>query len=195
MPSLSPVFLAAALLGPGPSVPTVVLPVLLVEASARPDAGSPEPLTPTPTPKPTPTPTAAPVSAPATPTARPSAAQQAVLDRIRRLRDGDSRTFGTCSYRWDRWKLQADGTRTTTYSCERPVIVDRTIGVNCSKLQINSYNPAPDPSGKGEAWAWGTWRLPEAGGEEAMVATLCANVLPPPAGAPAGPTPRPARPR
>jgi hypothetical protein len=193
MPSLSPAFLAAALLGPGPSLPTAVLPVLMAEVPVRPEASSPEPLTATPTP----TPTAAPVSAPVTPTARPSAAQQAVLDRIRRLRDGDSRTFGTCSYRWDRWKLQDDGTRTTTYSCERPAIVDRTIGVNCTKLQINSYNPAPDRSGaadrsgKGESWAWGTWRLPQAGGEEAMVATLCANVLPAPAGVPAGTTARP----
>ncbi len=110
----------------------------------------------------------------------PTAAQQAVLDRIRRLRDGDQRRFGPCSYRWDRWKLLADGSRTTTYSCESTQIVDRTIGVNCSKLQINSYDPVPQANGKGEAWAWGTWRLPQAGGEEQMVATLCANALPAP---------------
>jgi hypothetical protein len=115
----------------------------------------------------------------------PTAAQQAVLDRIRRLRDGDQRRFGSCSYRWDRWKLLGDGNRTTTYSCENTQIVDRTIGVNCSKLQINSYDPVAQASGKAEAWDWGHWRLPQAGGEEQMVATLCANALPAPP-APAG---------
>lgn len=108
-----------------------------------------------------------------------------MLDRIRRLRDGDQRRFGSCSYRWDRWKLQADGSRTTSYSCDGGQIVERTVSVNCSKLQINSYDPLP--AGKGEGWAWGSWRLPQAGGEEQMVATLCANALPIPP-APAKPT-------
>ena len=115
-----------------------------------------------------------------------------MLDRIRRMRDGDQRRFGSCSYRWDRWKLLADGNRTTTYSCEDTAIVDRTIGVNCSKLQINSYDPVPPSHAKGEGnaeakgatWSWGTWRLPKPGGEEQMVASLCANALPIPAAAP-----------
>lgn len=117
---------------------------------------------------------------------KPTAAQQAVLDRIRRLRDGEPRRFGSCSYRWDRWKLQPDGSRTTTYSCEGTTpIVNHTIGVNCSKLQINSFNPSLERSDSGERGGWGRWRLPEPGGEEQMVATLCANALPVPAGAPA----------
>lgn len=136
-----------------------------------------------------PAPGASPVS-PAN--ATPTPAQQAVLEKIRRLRDGNQRRFGSCSYRWDSWKLHADGTRTTTYSCEGTPIVDRTIGVNCSKLQINSYDPLPAASGKGEGWAWGSWRLPQPGGEEQMVATLCANALPPPPTAPA--TTAPAQP-
>ena len=115
---------------------------------------------------------------------KPTPAQQAVLDRIRRLRDGDQRRFGSCSYRWDRWKLQSDGSRTTTYSCDGTQIVDHTIGVNCSKLQINSYTPAADAGGKAKRGTGGSWRLPQPGGEEQMVATLCANALPAPASSP-----------
>lgn len=134
---------------------------------------------------------------PVPPTAgmKPTAAQQAVLDRIRKLRDGDQRRFGDCSYRWDRWKLQPNGSRTTSYSCEGRQIVDHTIGVNCSKLQINTYNPAAERSGSSERGAWGSWRLPDPGGEEQMVATLCANALPPPpstAGTPGAPPSPPA---
>lgn len=156
--------------------------------TAPPDPAQAAPAVPTETPAAAMPPTATPaLPTPPVPVAAPSAgsmptsAQQAVLDRIRRLRDGDQRRFGSCSYRWDRWKLLADGSRTTSYSCENTQIVDRTIGVNCSKLQINSYDPVPPANGKGEAWAWGSWRLPQAGGEEQMVATLCANALPAPA--------------
>lgn len=119
------------------------------------------------------------------PVAMPTPAQQAVLERIRWLRDGEPRRFGSCRYRWDRWRLQPDGSRTTTYSCEGGKIVDRTIGVHCGRLQINSYEPVAGANGKGETWAWGSWRLPQAGGEEEMVATLCANALPIPAAPPA----------
>lgn len=177
MPRLLPAIVAAALLHPG-------------LALAQIEPGSPAP-TSTPaagggTPAPSPAVQTPPSGGTQTPPGeKPTSAQQAVLDRIRRLRDGDLRRFGTCSYRWDRWKLQADGTRTTTYSCEDAKIVDRTIGVNCGKLQINSYDPLPKPNDKGEAWAWGSWRLPQAGGEEQMVATLCANVLPQPQAKPA----------
>jgi hypothetical protein len=122
------------------------------------------------------------------PVATPTPAQQAVLERIRWLRDGEPRRFGSCRYRWDRWRLQPDGSRTTSYSCEGGKIVDRTIGVHCGRLQINSYEPVAAANGKGETWAWGSWRLPQAGGEEQMVATLCANALPIPAAAPAAGT-------
>lgn len=193
-------------------LPALLLPVLLLPASAHaqaeaqpavpaPAATSPAAAEATPT-VPSATPTPAPGAAPGLrPSPMPAAAgtptpaEQAVLDRIRRMRDGDQRRFGSCSYRWDRWKLLADGNRTTTYSCEGTAIVDRTIGVNCSKLQINSYEPVPQSTAKGEgksaakgeAWAWGTWRLPKPGGEEQMVASLCANALPtPPAATGAG---------
>lgn len=106
--------------------------------------------------------------------------EQAVLERIRRLRDGDSRRFGSCTYRWDRWRLLADGTRTTNFSCDRAEVASQLVGVNCAKLQINVYTRVQDVQGQPERWTWGTWRLPAAGGEEQMVASLCANVLPNP---------------
>ena len=120
-------------------------------------------------------------------------AQQAVLERIRKARDGDLRTFGTCSYRWATWKLQAGGVRTTTYSCERSEILDHTIGVSCGKLKLSVYRPVTPLGQTPEQWAWSAWRLPEAGGEEQMVATLCANAMPAPA--PAKPEAKPTAPR
>jgi len=109
--------------------------------------------------------------------------EQAVLDRIRKAREGDLRSFGTCSYRWDAWKLQAGGVRTTTYSCQRSEILDHTIGVSCSALKLSFYRPVTPLGQTPERWAWSTWRLPEAGGEEQMVAALCANALPAPVAA------------
>jgi hypothetical protein len=118
---------------------------------------------------------------PAVVTAKPTPAQQAVLDRIRKLRDGDSRTFGDCSYRWDQWKLIANGVRTTSFSCKNSDIVNQTVGVSCGGLTINFYRPTTPQGQTPETWTWSQWRLPEAGAEEQMVATLCANALPTPA--------------
>ena len=178
MPRLLPGLAAAALLLPGMAL-----------AQTEPSNPTPEvpPASGSQTPVPTPAAPAQPAGVIAPPGgAGPTSAQQAVLDRIRRLRDGDQRRFGSCSYRWDRWKLQPDGSRTTSYSCEgSPPIVNHTIGVNCSKLQINSFNPGAERSGSNERGAWGSWRLPAPGGEEQMVATLCANALPLPAPPPA----------
>lgn len=166
----------------------LLLPALLMPAAAfaQGEATSPAatPAAPGP-PATTPAPAASSGTPPA-PGVMATPAQQAVLERIRWLRDGEPRRFGSCRYRWDRWKLQPDGSRTTSYSCEGGKIVDRTIGVHCGRLQINSYEPVAAANGKDESWAWGSWRLPQAGGEEEMVATLCANALPIPA-APAAP--------
>ena len=184
MSRLLPVLAAAAVLLPGVA-PAQTPPSTPAPAVPPPSTGE--------TASPTPAAPAQPASGGApTGSTKPTAAQQAVLDRIRRLRDGDQRRFGTCSYRWDRWKLQPDGSRTTSYSCEgSPPIVNHTIGVNCSKLQINSFNPSAERSGSSERGAWGTWQLPAPGGEEQMVATLCANALPLPA--PQAATTAPAR--
>ena len=124
-------------------------------------------------------------------TAKPTPAQQAVLDRIRKLRDGDTRRFGECSYRWDQWKLIANNVRTTTYSCDKSEVEGHTVGVSCGGLTINYYQPTTPLGQKPETWAWGKWRLPEAGGEEQMVAALCANAMPAPSAAPAPAKPIP----
>lgn len=96
--------------------------------------------------------------------------EQALLEEIRRQRDGDRRQFGTCFYRWSEWKLAADGTRTTAYSCLPDADLALVVAVRCTGLQLNTYTGA----------AWGQWRLPAAGGEERMVAALCANAMPAP---------------
>ena len=117
--------------------------------------------------------------------------EQQLLDRIRKARDGDLRTYGQCSYRWDTWKLQTGGVRTTTYSCQRSEILDHTIGVSCGKLKLSVYRPVTPLGQTPEQWAWSAWRLPEAGGEEQMVAALCANAMPAPVPAPAAAEVRP----
>lgn len=98
-------------------------------------------------------------------------AQQLLIDRIRSQRDGDPRRFGDCLYRWDSWKLSAKGVRTTAFSCGRET---RSVAVACEslKLTISALDGA-----------WESWRLPTAGPEELMVATLCANATPAPAAA------------
>lgn len=115
---------------------------------------------------------------------KPTPAQQDVLDRIRQQRDSQTRRFGDCTYRWNEWRLGPNGVRTTRYSCDRSEVVDHTVGVSCSKLKINFYQPITPLGQEPERWAWGQWRLPEAGPEEQLVATLCANALPGPAPAP-----------
>ena len=177
---------AASLLLPGPTLaqgaPSVGSPIIS-PAQAPPETQPTAPVG-TPTAAPLLTPPVNPTPASPTPAAgQPASAptktpEQAVLERIRRLRDGDSRRFGSCTYRWDRWRLLADGTRTTNFSCDRAEVGTELVGVNCAKLQINVYTRSQDSQGQPERWTWGTWRLPAAGGEEQMVASLCANLLP-----------------
>jgi len=201
-PARTAALLLPVLLLPGPVIAqTTAQPAVQAPAASTPAPLDATPAAPSASPGTAPGPTTNPMpmtAMPATPapSGMPTAAEQAVLDRIRRLRNGNQRRFGSCSYRWDSWKLLPDGNRTTTYSCDGSAIVDRTIGVNCSKLQINSYDPVPQASARGtgkteakaESWTWGTWRLPQQGGEEQMVASLCANALPTPPAA-AGPVP------
>ena len=101
-------------------------------------------------------------------------AQAELLQKIKRLRDGDSRTFGSCTYRWDQWRPQPTGSRTTTVTgCGTA-----SVAVACSALKLSTM-PAAEPR------VWSPWRLPEPGPEERMVVSLCANALPLPAPAPA----------
>jgi len=101
-------------------------------------------------------------------------AQAELLQKIKRLRDGDSRTFGSCTYRWDQWRPQPTGSRTTTVTgCGTT-----SVAVACSALKLSTM-PVAEPR------VWSPWRLPEPGPEERMVVSLCANALPLPAPAPA----------
>ena len=101
-------------------------------------------------------------------------AQAELLQKIKRLRDGDSRTFGSCTYRWDQWRPQPTGSRTTTVTgCGTA-----NVAVACSALKLSTM-PVAEPR------VWSQWRLPEPGPEERMVVSLCANALPLPAPAPA----------
>jgi len=107
-------------------------------------------------------------------------AQAELLQRIKRLRDGDSRTFGSCIYRWDQWRPQPTGSRTTTVTgCGTA-----SVAVACTALKLITL-PVAEPQ------VWSPWRLPEPGPEERMVVSLCANALPLPAPAPATAAPKP----
>ena len=107
-------------------------------------------------------------------------AQAELLQKIKRLRDGDSRTFGSCTYRWDQWRPQPTGSRTTTVTgC-----ATASVAVACSALKLSTM-PVAEPR------VWSPWRLPEPGPEERMVVSLCANALPLPAPALAPVAPKP----
>lgn len=122
-----------------------------------------------------------------------TAAQQALLDRIRTERDGSGalRRFGLCFYRWDGWKLSPDGVRTTNYGCvtnpeATPPAHPNRVAVACAALKLSTNTAGTT--------AWAPWRLPAPGGEELLVATLCANArdAEPPARPVTAPPTRPA---
>ena len=122
--------------------------------------------------------TAAPAQPPAT-TPPLTPAQAELLQKIQRLRNGDSRTFGSCTYRWDQWRPQPTGSRLTTVTgC-----ATASVAVACTALKVSTL-PVAEPQ------VWSAWRLPEAGPEERMVVSLCANALPLPAPTPVAPKPQ-----
>ena len=113
-------------------------------------------------------PAASPITAPQlAPAVTP--AQAELLQKIRRLRDSEARVFGACSYAWNRWQLQPTGARTTTVTgCGTA-----SVAVACTALKVSTLPVAEPP-------VWSAWRLPEAGPEEQMLVSLCANALPVP---------------
>lgn len=134
----------------------------------------------------TPSPAAPSQAAATTPSPSPAAAQPAagagltskereVLERINRMKATPWRTFGACKYNWGSWKLSEGGVRYTAVECGTPA-VGASVAVHCDTLKVNRR--------VGDE-AWGTWRLPRSvaessqqGGEDLMVAALCANVAP-----------------
>jgi hypothetical protein len=118
--------------------------------------------------------------------------EKALLQRINALKAPRWRPFGACRYDWAGWKLMADGVRTTAVQCG-PETEAATAGaapaasvaVHCDTLKL-SVRSGEQP--------WSGWRLPyaaseskERGGEDLMVASLCANAKPIPKQQPAPP--------
>jgi len=102
-----------------------------------------------------------------------SSKEQQVLDRIRQMKTPPWRSFGPCRYDWGGWRLSDGGVRVTTFECGDPP-QRGGVAVHCETLRINRR------LGEG---AWEPWRLPysrlesrSSGGEDLMVAALCANV-------------------
>jgi hypothetical protein len=111
--------------------------------------------------------------------------EQQVLERIRQMKTPPWRSFGPCRYDWGGWRLSDGGVRVTTFECADPP-QRGSVAVHCETLRINRR------LGEG---AWEPWRLPYSrlesrfsGGEDLMVAALCANVRK----GVAAPTPAPA---
>lgn len=124
---------------------------------------------------------------PAGPAASPQ--EQQLLQRIQELKGEQWRTFGACRYAWAHWRQGENGVRLTELQCGPDWAQKGIVAVHCDTLRLNRR--------MGEA-AWETWRLPlsssessSSGGEDRMVAALCANLKPAPAPA-ASPAPPPA---
>ena len=134
-----------------------------------------------------------PATAPASP--ETTSRERELLERIRELKTPRLRSYGACRYDWGAWRLNDRGVRSTASECGEPP-VRGTVAVYCDTLQINR---------RVEEGPWEGWRLPYSadespllGGEDRLVASLCANVrqagrgeAAPAMGAPAKPLPPP----
>jgi hypothetical protein len=114
--------------------------------------------------------------------------EKALLQKINALKAPRWRSFGACRYDWSGWKLMGDGVRTTAVACgpdtSAPAATEQ-VAVHCDSLKLSLRS--------GDQ-AWSSWRLPysateskERGGEDRMVASLCANAKPIPKPQPAAP--------
>lgn len=147
----------------------------LLAAASLPGWGQAEP---TASPGPGAAPPATDSSAPrATPA--PTARELLLLERIRQLKSPRWRSYGACRYDWSNWRLAEGAVRTTDVECG-PENNRAVAAVHCDTLQV-SRREADGP--------WSPWRLPltsaeskASGGEDQMVAALCANLRPAPAG-------------
>ncbi|MCP9799350.1 hypothetical protein [Synechococcus sp. RedBA-s] len=106
-----------------------------------------------------------------------TAKEKELLEQIRRLKAPRWRSFGACKYDWTSWRLSAKGVRTTMFRCGDPPITGN-VAVFCSSLRISRQVAEAQ---------WESWRLPlslgesaATGGEDLMVANLCANAKPAP---------------
>ena len=115
--------------------------------------------------------------------------EKALLQKIKALKAPRWRTYGACRYDWSTWRLASDGVRTTTVQCGQVETME-SVAVFCDTFKV-SYRVGEGP--------WSTWRLPFSteesktrGGEDLMVAALCANAQPVPKAAPVKPASEPA---
>jgi len=128
-----------------------------------------------------PVPAIAPGGTPGT-TPPPSSKEQQVLERIRQMKTPRWRSFGVCRYDWGGWRMSEAGVRATASECGEPPATS-SVAVHCDTLRVaRRIGEAP----------WEPWRLPLSaeesktlGGEDRMVASLCANVAPSAPAAPA----------
>jgi len=104
-----------------------------------------------------------------------SGKEQQLLDRIRQLKVPRWRSYGLCRYDWSSWRLMDGAVRTTDVECGSDSVKAK-VAVHCETLQVSRQ--------EGEA-SWSAWRLPyganeskSSGGEDRMVASLCANIQP-----------------
>ena len=114
--------------------------------------------------------------------------EKALLQKINALKAPRWRAFGPCRYDWSGWKLMSDGVRTTSLQCgpeTSPPVSEEAVAVHCDTLKL-SVRRGDQP--------WSAWRLPyaeaeskERGGEDRMVASLCANAKPLPKPEPSTP--------
>jgi hypothetical protein len=129
-----------------------------------------------------------PAEVPAKPGMELSEKEKELLQKINALKAPRWRSFGACRYDWAGWKLMGDGVRTTAVACgpdtSAPAASEQ-VAVHCDSLKLSLRS--------GDQ-AWSAWRLPysaaeskERGGEDRMVASLCANAKPIPKPQPAAP--------
>jgi hypothetical protein len=107
--------------------------------------------------------------------ANPSNKEKELLERIRKLKAPRWRSFGPCRYDWSAWRLSEGDVRSTAVECGEPP-VQASVAVHCPSLKLTRR------TGSG---AWEDWRLPlsadeskTVGGEDRMIAALCANAKP-----------------
>ncbi len=129
-----------------------------------------------------------PTEAPATQGQELSEKEKSLLQKINALKAPRWRSFGACRYDWAGWKLMGDGVRTTAVACGPEAstpAANELVAVHCDSLKLSLRS--------GDQ-AWSAWRLPyaaaeskERGGEDRMVASLCANAKPIPRPQPSAP--------
>lgn len=118
--------------------------------------------------------------------------EKALLQRINALKAPRWRPFGACRYDWAGWKLMADGVRTTAVQCGPETAANTSAGMPASSVAVHCDTLKLSVRSGDQAWS--SWRLPyaaseskERGGEDLMVASLCANAKPIPRAQPAAP--------